>query len=171
MFAIRAALAATMSPTWGVYSGFELYEREPVAPGQRGVPELREVRAAPARLRRRAERGPLAGAVDDPAQRDPPRAPGAAAAARHRTSTTRDNDQLIAYSKTGPAAATPCWWSCTLDPHERPDGQPRRSTCRRWASDWSDTLIVHDEVSGETFDWGQFNFVAARAVAGRRAHP
>ena len=26
MFAIRATLAATMSPTWGVYSGFELYE-------------------------------------------------------------------------------------------------------------------------------------------------
>ena len=33
MFAIRAALAATMAPTWGVYSGFELYEGEAVKPG------------------------------------------------------------------------------------------------------------------------------------------
>ena len=33
MFAIRAALAATLSPTWGVYSGFELYEHEPQEPG------------------------------------------------------------------------------------------------------------------------------------------
>ena len=45
MFAIRAALAATMSPTWGVYSGFELYERRAGQAGQRGVPELREVRS------------------------------------------------------------------------------------------------------------------------------
>ncbi|MDN5860075.1 MAG: DUF3416 domain-containing protein, partial [Pseudonocardia sp.] len=33
MFAIRATLAATISPTWGVYSGFELYEGTPVKPG------------------------------------------------------------------------------------------------------------------------------------------
>ncbi|RAV32549.1 alpha-1,4-glucan--maltose-1-phosphate maltosyltransferase [Corynebacterium heidelbergense] len=33
MFAQRAALAATMSPLWGVYSGYELYEHEPVREG------------------------------------------------------------------------------------------------------------------------------------------
>jgi starch synthase (maltosyl-transferring) len=33
MFAIRAVLAATLSPTWGVYSGFELFEDEPVREG------------------------------------------------------------------------------------------------------------------------------------------
>ncbi|GAA3753123.1 DUF3416 domain-containing protein [Salinactinospora qingdaonensis] len=33
MFAVRAALAATLSPTWGVYSGFELFERQPLRPG------------------------------------------------------------------------------------------------------------------------------------------
>src|SRR5262249_46601358 len=33
MFAIRAALAATLSPSWGVYSGFELFENTAVAPG------------------------------------------------------------------------------------------------------------------------------------------
>ncbi len=32
-FAIRAVLAATSSPTWGVYSGFELFENVPVRPG------------------------------------------------------------------------------------------------------------------------------------------
>ncbi len=42
-FAIRATLAATLSPTYGVYSGFELYEHVAVRPGQRGVPRLREV--------------------------------------------------------------------------------------------------------------------------------
>jgi len=33
MFAIRAVLAATISPSWGVYSGYELFEHEAVRPG------------------------------------------------------------------------------------------------------------------------------------------
>ena len=33
MFAIRAVLAATLSPTWGVYSGYELFEHRPVREG------------------------------------------------------------------------------------------------------------------------------------------
>ncbi len=32
-FAVRAVLAALLSPTWGIYSGFELCENTPAAPG------------------------------------------------------------------------------------------------------------------------------------------
>ena len=32
-FASRLVLAATLSPSYGIYSGFESYEHEPVAPG------------------------------------------------------------------------------------------------------------------------------------------
>jgi starch synthase (maltosyl-transferring) len=32
-FAIRATLAATLAPTWGVYAGFELFEHVAVKPG------------------------------------------------------------------------------------------------------------------------------------------
>ena len=32
-FEVRAVLAATLSPTWGIYSGFELCENTPAAPG------------------------------------------------------------------------------------------------------------------------------------------
>ncbi|MFC4508648.1 alpha-1,4-glucan--maltose-1-phosphate maltosyltransferase, partial [Streptomyces vulcanius] len=32
-FAVRAVLAATLSPTWGIYSGYELYENTPLKPG------------------------------------------------------------------------------------------------------------------------------------------
>lgn len=32
-FSIRAVLAATLSPTWGVYAGFELFENKPTKPG------------------------------------------------------------------------------------------------------------------------------------------
>ena len=30
-FSLRATLAATMSPAWGVYAGYELYENEALA--------------------------------------------------------------------------------------------------------------------------------------------
>lgn len=33
MFAIRAVLAATMGPAWGVYSGYELFEHRAVREG------------------------------------------------------------------------------------------------------------------------------------------
>ena len=86
-FKIRAAIAATGSPSWGVYAGYELFEHVAVTPGQRGVPRLGEVPDPDPRLGRRRRRGPHAGAVPHPAQRDPPRAPRAAAAAQHRRST------------------------------------------------------------------------------------
>lgn len=34
VFALRAVLAATMSPSWGMYSGYELYEHLPIAEGK-----------------------------------------------------------------------------------------------------------------------------------------
>ena len=99
---------------------------------QRGVQGLREVPAAPARLRRRPERGPLARAVPDPAERDPPRAPGAAAAARHplppHATTTRSSPTRRRTS----APATRCWW-CARSTRTTPSRPTSRWTCRRWA--------------------------------------
>ena len=34
VFALRAVLAATMTPSWGMYAGFELYEHLPIAEGK-----------------------------------------------------------------------------------------------------------------------------------------
>ena len=34
VFALRAVLAATMSPSWGMYAGYELYEHIPIAEGK-----------------------------------------------------------------------------------------------------------------------------------------
>ena len=44
-FEARLVLAATLSPSYGIYSGFESLENVPAARGQRGVPRLGEVRA------------------------------------------------------------------------------------------------------------------------------
>ena len=34
IFALRAVLAATLSPSWGMYAGYELYEHLPIAEGK-----------------------------------------------------------------------------------------------------------------------------------------
>ena len=89
MFAIRAVLASTMSSAWGVYSGYELFEHRAGPGRQRGVPELGEVRTAPPRLRGRAGRRRIAGAVPDPAQRDSSGASRAARVAHHQVPPPR----------------------------------------------------------------------------------
>ena len=82
MFAIRAVLAATMSPTWGVYSGYELFEHEAVRPGSEEYRNSEKYALPPAGLPGRARAGAFPAAPDLPAQRDPPSAPGAAEARR-----------------------------------------------------------------------------------------
>lgn len=52
MFALRAALAATLSPTWGVYSGYELYEHLPVREAARSTSIRRSTNCAHAITRR-----------------------------------------------------------------------------------------------------------------------
>ncbi len=73
-FEARLVLAATLSPSYGIYSGYEAAENVPLARGQRGVPRLREVRAQGTRARRRAA------AARQDAEHDPARASGTAAA-------------------------------------------------------------------------------------------
>ena len=68
------------SPTWGVYSGFELFEHVAVRPGSEEYLDSEKYQYRPARLGRRRGEGRSAGAVPHPAQRDPPRPPGPAAA-------------------------------------------------------------------------------------------
>src|SRR3712207_9575153 len=47
MFKIRAVLASMMSPTWGVYSGFELFEHVAVKPGSEEYHDSEKYRLRP----------------------------------------------------------------------------------------------------------------------------
>ncbi len=52
MFAIRAALAATLSPAWGVYSGYELSSTARYAKAARNISTRRSTNYGPAIMRR-----------------------------------------------------------------------------------------------------------------------
>ncbi|MFN2477750.1 MAG: alpha-1,4-glucan--maltose-1-phosphate maltosyltransferase [Pseudonocardiaceae bacterium] len=166
MFAIRAALAATLSPSWGVYSGFELFESTAVAPGSEEYLDSEKYQLRPR---------DFAGALAQGRSLEPwltrLNAIRRAHPALQQLRTLRfhlvDNPSLLAYSKTDPATGDTVICVVTLEPFNTVSGivvldMPALGLDRL------DRVLVHDEVSGETYSWSQVNFVQLqpwRAVA------
>jgi starch synthase (maltosyl-transferring) len=78
-----------------------------------------------------------------------------------------DNDKLIAFSKQDPATGDTVVTVITLDPHGVQEGTLRLDL-PSLGLQWHDRLHAKDEVTGETWDWGQANYVRLepwRAVA------
>jgi starch synthase (maltosyl-transferring) len=156
-FRIRAVLAATLSPTWGVYSGFELYEHLPVRPGSEEYLDSEKYQLRPR---------DFAGALADGRSLAPllttlntiRREHSALHWLRNLHIHHIDNDAIMAYSKRDPATGDTVLVFCTTDPHNVREG---------WTSldlpalgiDWADEFIVHDLLSGDSYRWGQYNYV------------
>jgi starch synthase (maltosyl-transferring) len=166
MFAIRATLAATMSPTYGVYAGFELYEWEPVKPGSEEYKNSEKYALRPR---------DFAGALNEGRSLEPyltrineiRRAHPALQQLRDIHFHHTDNDQVIAYSKTDVKTGDTVLVVCTLDP-DNVQTANLALDMPSLGADWNDSLVVHDEISGATFQWGQFAFARLepwRAVA------
>ncbi|MFD4368058.1 alpha-1,4-glucan--maltose-1-phosphate maltosyltransferase [Rhodococcus sp. NPDC058521] len=166
MFAVRAALAATMSPTWGVYSGFELFEHTPLRDGSEEYLHSEKYELRPRDFAGAAARGeslePWLTTLNRIRRAHP-----ALAQLRNLHFHHVDNDALIAYSKFDPATGDAVLTVINLDPYAAEQGHI-------WLDmpaighDWHDRMTVRDEVSGEQYDWGQTNFVRLepwRAVA------
>jgi starch synthase (maltosyl-transferring) len=166
MFAIRAALAATLSPSWGVYSGFELFEHLPVAPGSEEY-----LNSEKYQLRPRDFAGALAAGQSLEPWIGRLNAIRHAHPALQQLRTLRfhvtDNDLLLAYSKIDPASGDTVICVVTLDPFTTVSGTVSLDL-PALGMGWSDRFDVYDEVSGETYRWGAVNFVQLqpwRAVA------
>ena len=89
---LRAVLAATLVPTYGIYAGYELMEHVAAARARRSRSTTRSTSTRTGTGRTTSPAAPKAGrslsGYLTMHQRDPPRAPGAAPAARHPRSTT-----------------------------------------------------------------------------------
>ena len=175
MFALRAALAATMAPSWGVYSGYELYEHVAVREGSEEYLDSEKYQLRPR---------DYAAALADGRSLQPwltrlneiRRAHPALQQLRTLHFHHVENDALIAYSKTDPGTGDAVVVVVNLDPHHPAEGV-------LWLDlpvlglDWHERFTAYDEVSGEGYEWGQSNFVRLepnRAVAhifAVRRHP
>jgi starch synthase (maltosyl-transferring) len=166
MFALRAALAATMGPSWGVYSGYELYEHVPVRDGSEEYLDSEKYQLRPR---------DYAGALVDGRSLQPwitrlneiRRAHPALQQLRTMRFHHTENDALIAYSKTDPGSGDAVIVVINLDPHDAAEGMVYLDL-PVLGFDWHERFTVHDEVTGEVYNWGQANFVRLepqRAVA------
>ncbi|MEU6231426.1 DUF3459 domain-containing protein, partial [Streptomyces sp. NPDC047042] len=147
------------SPTWGIYSGYELCENTPLRAGSEEYLDSEKYQLRP-RDWESAERNgqsiaPLIAALNR-IRRDHPALHRLRNLHFHRT----DNDAVIAYSKrTGEDAVLVV---VNLDPHHTQEAtvsldMPQLGLDQR--DDEPCSVTVHDELSGETYHWGRSNYV------------
>ncbi|MFF0814528.1 maltotransferase domain-containing protein [Rhodococcus sp. NPDC003318] len=166
MFALRAALAATLAPTWGVYSGYELYEHVPVREGSEEYLDSEKYQLRPRDFDGARARGESLEPWITTLNRIR-RAHPALQQLRNITFHHVDNDSLIAYSKFDPTTGDAVLTVINLNPHGTEEGMIWLDM-PALGRDWHDHITVLDEVSGEQYHWGQTNFVRLepwRAVA------
>ncbi|AEF39794.1 alpha-1,4-glucan--maltose-1-phosphate maltosyltransferase [Hoyosella subflava] len=157
MFALRAALAATIAPTWGVYSGYELYEHEAVRDGSEEYLNSEKYELRPRDFTTPLHTGdslePWLLRLNSIRRRHP---------SLQQLRTLRfhhtDNDALIAYSKQDPETGDTVVVIVNLDPFGTQYGTLYLDLpALGFAPDAR--LSAHDEVSGQTWDWGSHNTV------------
>ncbi|GAA1891155.1 alpha-1,4-glucan--maltose-1-phosphate maltosyltransferase [Streptantibioticus ferralitis] len=159
-FEVRAVLAATLSPTWGVYSGFELCENTPVREGSEEYLNSEKYELRPRDWARAEAEGrslaPLITRLNRLRRRHP-----ALQYLRNLRFHGSDNDAIIAYSKRVPTqegAHDTVLVVVNLDPHHT-----REATVSLNMPDlgleWHETFPVRDELTGETYQWGRDNYV------------
>ncbi|MFC9979660.1 maltotransferase domain-containing protein [Gordonia sp. NPDC127522] len=166
MFALRAALAATLAPTWGVYSGYELYEHVAVTEGSEEYLNSEKYELRPRDYKAAASRGeslePWITSLNEIRRRHP-----ALQQLRNIHFHHVDNPSLIAYSKIDPVSGDRVIVVINLNPFGAEDSTVWLDL-PKLGFEWYDRFPVRDEVSGEEYWWGQDNYVRLepwRAVA------
>lgn len=166
MFAIRAALAATMGSVWGVYSGYELFEHTPVRPGSEEYLDSEKYELRPrdfaGALNRAHSLEPFLTRLNEIRRQHP-------ALCQLRTIRFHpiDNEALIAYSKFDPVTGDSVLVVVNLNPYTVEHGTVWLDMGALGMEPY-DGFWVRDEITGEEYQWGQSNYVRlepARAVA------
>jgi starch synthase (maltosyl-transferring) len=161
-FRVRAVLAAMLSPSWGVYSGYELGENSPLRPGSEEYLDSEKYQYRP-RDWALAERMNLSIAPFITQLNAIRRSHPALQQLRNLRFHFPDRPEILCFSKSlGASAGAPGGDSVlvvvNLDPH-----QPREATI--WLDrtafdiDVGAGLLVCDELTGESYRWGEANYV------------
>ena len=149
-FKIRAVLAALLSPTYGIYSGFELCENAPL----KGCEEYLDSEKYELKARNWQAEGNITGllkTLNTLRQTHP-----ALQVIDNITFFDSDNDQLLAFGKK--SAQDRLIVVLNLDSHH-----PHHGTItvpRKWLGDATpDHYEVHDALTGAAYTWSEKNYV------------
>jgi starch synthase (maltosyl-transferring) len=157
MFKIRAVLASMMSPTWGVYSGFELFEHVAVKPGSEEYLDSEKYSLRP-RDWAAAEASGRSLAPYLRKLNEARRAHPALQQLRTLHFHAVDNPNLICFSKTDPGSQDAVIVVVNLSSHNTQIGTTALDL-PVLGLDWHERFRVTDELSGAVYDWGQFNYL------------
>jgi starch synthase (maltosyl-transferring) len=157
MFKIRAVLASMMSPTWGVYSGYELFEHVGLRPGSEEYLDTEKFQLRPRDWAAAEASGrslaPYLRRLNEARRAHP---------ALQQLRTLRfhhvDNENLLCFSKTDPGSDDAVLVVVSLNSTYTQIGTTSLDM-PALGLDWSDRFAVTDEVTGARYDWGQHNYV------------
>ncbi|MEU3743576.1 alpha-1,4-glucan--maltose-1-phosphate maltosyltransferase, partial [Streptomyces sp. NPDC032198] len=158
-FEARAVLAATLAPTWGVYSGYELCENAPARADSEEYLNSEKYELRP-RDWQSAERtgstiAPLITTLNRVRRSNP-----ALRQLRDLHFHPTDQEAVIAYSKTAhdEGGSNTVLVVVNLDAHHTQEATVSLDM-PELGLDWHETVPVRDELTGSTYHWGRANYV------------
>jgi starch synthase (maltosyl-transferring) len=158
-FKIRAALAATSVPSWGVYAGYELFEHVALRPGSEEYLDtekfqirIRDWDAAEAEGRSLA---PYLTRLNEVRREHV-----ALQRLRNITIHAADDENVLVYSKRAQTdgGGDVVIVVINLDPHAARETMVHLDM-PALGMDWSDHFVVHDEITGADYTWGEHDYV------------
>ena len=157
MFKVRAVLASMLSPTWGVYSGYELFEHVAVRPGSEEYLNSEKYELRPRDYARAQAEGrslaPYLGRLNHIRRAHP-----ALQYLRNLRFHHVDNDAMTVFSKRDEASGDTVLVVCLLDSHNAHWGNVALNL-PELDFEWHERFQVTDELTGASYDWGQYNAV------------
>ena len=161
-FAIRATLAATLSPLWGMYSGFELYEHEPVAPGSEEYLNSEKYELRPRDFEAARDRGdslePYITMLNTIRREHP-----AFQQLRNLHFHDADNDNILVFSKFDAATGDSVLVVVNLDPTYTQEATVTLNMDDLGLAPGA-AFTVDDEVTGASYEWTMRNYVRLSPV-------
>ncbi|UIR20543.1 alpha-1,4-glucan--maltose-1-phosphate maltosyltransferase [Streptomyces spinosirectus] len=154
-FEVRAVLAATLSPTWGIYSGYELCENTPLKDGSEEYLDSEKYQLKPRDWDTAEREGrtitPLITRLNTIRRENP-----ALRQLRDLHFHHADQEAVIAYSKR--SGSNTVLVVANLDPHHTQEATVSLDM-PQLGLEWHESVPVRDELTGETYHWGRANYV------------
>jgi starch synthase (maltosyl-transferring) len=146
-FAVRLVLAATMSPSYGIYSGYELYENLPASDLNEEYLNSEKYEIKDRDFHQHGTLAPLMTALNDIRRRHP-----ALQRLRSIQFHPTSNSQIIAYSKLSDDGRDAVLIVANLDPHHTQEATLYLDLAGLGLPTDSPYQVI-DELSGERYEW------------------
>ncbi len=158
-FAVRAAVAATAGPSWGVYSGFELFEHVAVRPGSEEYLNSEKYQYRPRDWEAASRDGrtlaPYLTKLNGIRRAHP-----ALQQLRNLTIHRSDHDAVLCFSKRtmGADGDDAVVVVVNVNPHATSETLIHLDL-PALGFGWHDTFVATDELTGQSWRWGERNYV------------